>query len=819
MWHWQKRLLLALFTSALCFASGAEPSPSRSGTVEAVPDAARKAVARRQERMASVQEKMVRGDRLLADREYEGAFTEYRAAFRAAPDFAMGVPLQAEAFAKYQMATRQYADRLAQNGRLDEARNVVQDLFKDARDAGMSPRAVDEDTKRLMADLQNPEVYNPAVTAQHVEKVKEVEKLLQLADGAYRIGDFDEASKQFAAVLGLDPANSAARKGLAMVDDHVNTQYNRPAKDHTRSKMLNEVAKAWESPVPRYDMQTGVTSEEMRAAKPAGPGSVQEKLRSLIVPDVEFVETPLQEALVLLSNRSRQLDPLGEGVNIVLRVKDAAMGSKPVTMSLRGAPLETVLDYLGRLSGTTHRVDGFAVAVVPLGDVSTSGLITKTYRVPPSFLSETAMATDQASGDPFAAPADGKPATGTIQPRLGAKAFLEKNGVSFTPGAAAQFNADTSTLIVRNTQDQLDLVEAMVQSSFGNVTKLLRVAVKAIDIGSLDLEETGFDWLMGSFGVGDKIQMGGGTYGGMTSGNGAGDFPVRDASGLPVPNMPVTGGLRSGDYALSRDSIDALIGQTQGVGVTEARAPGVFSATGLLTNPQFQTVLRAVSQHKASDGLLSSHVVMRSGQTATVKNIREFIYPTEYSPPEIPDAIGVNPPVGGVVLVGGFLPPVPVTPANPEAFTTREVGAQMQVEGTIGPDGYSVNLTLTPQIVEFQGFVNYGSPINYINSTIPNQILMPIFATQRAAVTVDVYDGQTLVIAGYLEEKVERVNDKVPGLGDAPFIGSLFRQKSERPQKRALLFFVSPTIVDPTGAPVRTPAAKVEVTAPPAGNP
>lgn len=818
MWHWQQRLILAVFTSGLYFSVGVEGVQAQTVKAEAVPDAARKAVARRQERMESVREKMMRGDRLLADRDYAGAYSEYRAAFQGSPDFAMGAPMQAEAFAKYQMATRQYADRLAQNGRLEEARNIVQDLFKDARDAGMQPRAMDEETKRLMADLQNPEVYNPAVTAQHVEKVKEVEKLLQLADGAYRIGDFDEASKQFAAVLGLDPTNSAARKGLAMVDDHVNTQYLRPAKDHTRAKMLNDVSKAWENPVPRYELQNGMTSEEMRAAKPAGSGSVQEKLQSTILPEVEFVETPLREALTFLVNRSKQLDPAGEGVNIVLRVKDEATATKPVTISLRGAPLGTVLDYVGRLTGTNHRVDGFAVAVVPVGDLSTTGFITKTYRVPPGFLSETAMATEQASGDPFAAPVDGKSGSSTIQPKLGAKAFLEKNGVNFAPGAAAQFNADTSTLIVRNTQDQLDLVEAMVQSSFGNVTKLLRVTVKAIDIGSADLEETGFDWLMGSFGVGDKIQMGGGSYGSVTNGGGGGDFPVHNASGVPIPNMPITGALRSGDYALSKDGIDALIAQQQGVGVTESRAAGMFSATGLLTNPQFQTVLRAVSQHKASDGLLSSHVVLRSGQTATVKNIREFIYPTEYSPPEIPDAIGVNPPVGGVVLIGGALPPVPITPANPEAFTTREVGAQMQVEGTIAPDGYSVNMTLTPQIVEFQGFVNYGSPITYVNSNIPNQILMPIFATQRATVIVDVYDGHTLVIAGYLEERVERVNDKVPGLGDAPFIGSLFRQKSERPQKRALLFFVTPTIVDPTGAPVRNLTEKVEVK-PPAGNP
>lgn len=819
MWHWQKGLLVAVLVSGGWSSPGTGEALGQ--TEGAVPDAARKAVASRQETMAAVRERLMRGDRMLADGDAAGAFAEYRAAFQGAPGFAVGQSLQSEAFGKYQLAARRYGDQLAQGGRLGEARKVIEDVYKDARDAGVNPRAVDEETKRMMADLQNPDVYNPAVTAAHVDRVRVVEKALQTAEGAFRIGDFDEASRQYALVLNVDPTNSAARRGLERVDDHLNSQYGAAAFDHTRAKMLNEVAKAWENPVPRFRIEHGLPGEELQG-RPAEAGSVEEKLRSLVVPEVEFAETPLRDALGFLSNRSRLLDPAGQGVNIVLRAQDQSAGDRPVTMSMRNAPLGTVIEYVGRMVGMKYRVDGFAVSVVPIADLSSSDLVLKSYRVPPGFLSEGTMVGESdpfggAAADPFAAPA-GQAATPALQPKLGAKEFLEKNGVSFPPGGAAQFNAQTSTLIVRNTQDQLDLVETLVENSFGNVSKLVRIEVKAIEIAQNHLEEAGFDWLLGSFGVGDRIQMGGGTYGNVTNG-GAGDFPTVDGAGNPVPNMPVTGGLRSGEHALSMNSIDAVLQSNQRAGQTPSRATGIFSATGLLTNPQFQTVLRAVSQHKGTDSLLSSNVVVRSGETATVKNVREFIYPTEYDPPELPQA-------QNVVIIGSggsSTQPIPaiVSPAHPTAFSTREVGAQMQVEGIIAPDGHTVQLTLAPEIVELDGFVDYGTPMRGagLTSTLPNNILMPVFSVERATVTVDVYSGSTQVIAGLLQERVQQVQDKVPGLGDVPFVGTFFRQKTESREKRALLFFVTPLIIDPAGTPVGQVAEKSGSGMAPQGNP
>src|SRR5439155_16340053 len=97
-------------------------------------------------------------------------------------------------------------------------------------------------------------------------------------------------------------------------------------------------------------------------------------------------------------------------------------------------PLIEALRYVTQLSGLKFKVEPFAVAIVPLTE-STDILITKTYRVPPNFIS-----TAPAGGAAAAAPAGGAPgAEPSIVEKAGAKEFLEQSGVQFPPGASAYY--------------------------------------------------------------------------------------------------------------------------------------------------------------------------------------------------------------------------------------------------------------------------------------------------------------------------------------------------------------------------------------------
>jgi general secretion pathway protein D len=99
------------------------------------------------------------------------------------------------------------------------------------------------------------------------------------------------------------------------------------------------------------------------------------------------------------------------------------------------------------------------------------------------------------------------------------------------------------------------------------------------------------------------------------------------------------------------------------------------------------------------------------------------------------------------------------------------------------------------------GLVN----LNIISNTIEltsNTINQPVFSTREVETQVSVYDGQTVVMGGLMREDVQKIQDKIPVLGDIPFAGRLFRTNVDQHIKRNLLMFVTAGLLDPAGQPV-----------------
>ena len=71
--------------------------------------------------------------------------------------------------------------------------------------------------------------------------------------------------------------------------------------------------------------------------------------------------------------------------------------------------------------------------------------------------------------------------------------------------------------------------------------------------------------------------------------------------------------------------------------------------------------------------------------------------------------------------------------------------------------------------------------------------------TQQMASTVNVHDGQTLVLGGLVSERIATITGQLPVLGTLPGLGSLLRSESKNTQRRNLLIFITPTIIDPAG--------------------
>jgi len=482
-------------------------------------------------------------------------------------------------------------------------------------------------------------------------------------------------------------------------------------------------------------------------------------------------------------------------------------------------------------------VDDFAVTLVPATETG-DDIFSRTFIVPPDF----ASALDQggaggggAAEDPFApAPAGGGAATLTARRPI--KELLIAAGILFGDGSSVTLSA-SGTLLVTNTPTELDKLEQLVQT-LNKAPKQVKITTKFVEISQENTDELGFDWIVTPFSLnsGGTLFGSGGTTGNQ-GGRTGGDFisPINGTSIDGIPASPeafttngISNGLRSGDQSVNRNSIDAILNNPGRTAQAANAAPGIIGLTGLFSDGQVQVIMRGLAQKKGTDLMTAPSVTAKSGQKATIEIIREFIYPTEYEPPELPNSVGqTSGGLGGGGILGGGGGSFPVTPATPTAFDTRNTGVTLEIEPTIGQNDFVIDLRFVPEIIEFEGFINYGSPIqspgtdalgNPTNTVITeNRIEMPVFSARRVNTALTIYDGYTVAVGGLIREDVQNVEDSVPILGDIPIIGRLFQTKSENRIKSNLIIFVTAQIIDATGRPLRGPDGINSVAAPNAG--
>jgi general secretion pathway protein D len=78
----------------------------------------------------------------------------------------------------------------------------------------------------------------------------------------------------------------------------------------------------------------------------------------------------------------------------------------------------------------------------------------------------------------------------------------------------------------------------------------------------------------------------------------------------------------------------------------------------------------------------------------------------------------------------------------------------------------------------------------------------PVFSVRRVESSVSIWDGQTVAMGGLIREDVQKVDDKVPFLGDIPLAGRLFRSSVDQKIKKNLIIFVTARLLDASGQPL-----------------
>lgn len=270
-----------------------------------------------------------------------------------------------------------------------------------------------------------------------------------------------------------------------------------------------------------------------------------------------------------------------------------------------------------------------------------------------------------------------------------------------------------------------------------------------------------------------------------------------------------------------------------------------------LGDADLSMILHMLAQRSDTDLLSAPKVVTQSGQQAVIKVVTEFIYPQDYDVQLQSSSSSSSHSSGG--SQSAILAVV-----EPQNFTMREVGVILDVTPTYSEaNGGSIDLELKPQVVDEPIWKNYGMKIPFTgNSSLQNfeglgeiftglseifsslgtaiptatkaalaQTAMdsadaalqkladsgdnltyydapmeqPFFHVRSIESKVSITPGSTVVMGGLITEERKAMDDKVPFLGDLPFIGRLFRSHAEMTKKRNLLVFVTGRLITPSG--------------------
>jgi len=148
-------------------------------------------------------------------------------------------------------------------------------------------------------------------------------------------------------------------------------------------------------------------------------------------------------------------------------------------------------------------------------------------------------------------------------------------------------------------------------------------------------------------------------------------------------------------------------------------------------------------------------------------------------------------------LAGGELPYPVLTGASGQTTVTvqfKPFGVKLEFTGTIENDN-TIRLKVFPEV----------SSLDFTNAVTISGFVLPAIATRHAETVVELRDGQSFGIAGLLDQRTTAQFSKVPGIGDLPILGQLFRSRSINQVNSELVVIITPSIVDPAAAPTTVP--------------
>src|SRR6266566_2627492 len=161
-----------------------------------------------------------------------------------------------------------------------------------------------------------------------------------------------------------------------------------------------------------------------------------------------------------------------------------------------------------------------------------------------------------------------------------------------------------------------------------------------------------------------------------------------------------------------------------------------------------------------------------------------------------PNLIAVNGKEASFLAGGEF--PFPIVQPS-QGFTAvtiqfKEFGVKLRFTPVIMPSG-NIHLKVVPEV----------STLDFANALTISGFVIPALSTRRADTEFEMQDGQSFVIAGLMDNRVTNQYSKIPGLGDIPVLGNLFRSKNAQKSATELVVLCTVHRISPSNEAPGTP--------------
>jgi general secretion pathway protein D len=626
--------------------------------------------------------------------------------------------------------------------------------------------------------------------------------LYQKGNSFYRVGDYESAERVYDAVLAQDPYNTRAMEMLKRTAKRVSSK-ELSKLGSTRERAMTDVDAAW-NPKPKVLLVGTKTSEKSTDSPDTlAIQQMEARVKGINIPSLDFRDAYIKDVVLFLSETCRSLDADGKGVNILLLGDLSGVEENNITISIRDMSLYEALQYIVEMAELKFEIKSNAIAIMPVGYAPASELILRKYDISPdvgvSMESLSGSDDDGGADDLFG---DFSSSSESSAGPMDVAGFFSAI-VDFPEGASAEYNPRFQKLFVKNTLNNLGVLEELLGELEDEATRKraqqVEIEAKFVEFNEGALEELGFDWTMyGNGKAGGMYMRGDQTYFQGADGYSSG---TSVAGGGTLFTDPVTGQRiitadPSGNTTRPGQNIFGA-GQRNNTTAFDVVQSGILSSMGgspatmLFSNNDIDLRITAMEQEGTADVLSAPKVTTKSGNEAIIRVVEVHRYPQDWD-----------------VETGQKTAPV----IKPQDWQDFDLGVVLKVTPVVDAESNTIDLDLQPSILKLKGFDDYkvgsnaydvsgnvSETLTLVGDNTPLIVKMPYFETRSIQTRVTIADGSTILMGGLVDERTETFRDQVPFLGDIPYLGRLFRTEGSRSQKKNLVIYVKATQVDEYG--------------------